>query len=54
MATSTTPQTYTADCSETPPPAWTLTLEVARNVAEIRSQQQQEAVSQLVRALAST
>jgi transcriptional regulator with XRE-family HTH domain len=29
-------------------------LEVARNVAEIRSQKQQEAVSQLVRALAST
>ena len=29
-------------------------LEVARNAAEIRSQKQQEAVSQLVRALAST
>ena len=29
-------------------------LEVARNVTEIRSQKQQEAVSQLVRALAST
>jgi len=28
MATSTTPQTYTADCSETPPPAWTLTRAV--------------------------
>src|SRR6516165_11258792 len=34
MATSTTPQTYTADCSETPPPAWTLTKETSIRVID--------------------
>jgi len=34
-------------------PHWRMLLEVIRNVAEIRSEKQQEAVSELVRALAS-
>ena len=34
-------------------PHWRMLLEVVRNVAEIRSEKQQEAVSELVRALAS-
>jgi len=33
-------------------PHWRMLLEVVRNVAEIRSEKQQEAVSELVRALA--
>jgi transcriptional regulator with XRE-family HTH domain len=45
------------DIGQTDPPPvtphWRMLLEVVRNVAEIRSEKQQEAVSELVRALAS-